>query len=1254
MSDRQGQAGTTGADGASSSADDDKATQQTVRVTPGAGHQKVEPWFDMPALEREILELWDETKAFDTLVEQNAGNETFAFLDGPITANNPMGVHHAWGRTLKDAYQRYYAMLGRDQRYQNGFDCQGLWVEVEVEKELGFASKREVKEFGIDRFVETCKERVRKYSAVQRDQSIRLGQWMHWDDSYFTMADENNYTIWSFLKKCHQRGKIYRGSDVMPWSGRSGSAYSQMEVIEGRKLVTHTALFLRFPLRGRDKENLLIWTTTPWTLTSNVAAAVNVELDYVKLRENRSGELYYFAAENLEFQRLERQFKEKKEWIDGVPKLKTLAQIFNERGGYTIEGKIKGAELVGLEYDGPFDELDAQSIVGGFPFTDEKLELCGKTAHRVIDGGRDERGSAVVVAGEGTGIVHSAPGCGDIDHVLGKRLGLPAIAPLNEAAEFLPEFGFLEGKRAIDEDTVELILKNLKDKGLLVATEQYPHVYPHCWRTGDQLVFRLVDEWYINMDWRDEIKKVVDDIQWIPSWGHERELEWLTNMRDWMISKKRFWGLALPVWVCESCDSFDVIGSYDELKERAIEGWEQANIRPPIPGNVAPDKDLPGNSPHRPHVDQIVIACPECGGKAHRVEDVGNPWLDAGIVPYSTVRYGADQDYWNKWSPAELVLESFPGQFRNWFYALLAMSTMMEGVAPFKTLLGYALVYDENGKPMSKTKGNAIWFEDAADQAGADVMRWLYVSQDITANLNFGFKALREVRGKFINTLWNTYSFYTNYARLADFTPAGAPEVPFAERPDFDRWILTELQQTVTTCREAIERWDMRSAARAIEGFVDDLSGWYVRHNRRRFWKSGDDKDLQLALWTLYQCVYGVTRLTAPMIPFVTEAMYQNLVRGVSADAPTSLHHTPYPEADDALVDEAIADEMRAIMRLNSLALSAREAKKIKVRQPLSELRVAPADELEQRAAKRFRAMLADDLNVKQVVVLEIGAESPLSYSLKPNFKTLGSKLGKQMKPTAKAIGAASGELLAGYRRGDDTFSVTLDDGETVELQRDDLLLSSTAPEGQTVAEDRGTWVAFDTEITEELEIEGLMRDLMRRLQVQRKEIGLEIEDRIALRWQSEGDKLQKVFAAWGETLQKELLCTAFEQETALDAGAEGVAKVKLAGETVLVHIERTRNRRRRPMAEDKTQTAELPPVDAELLEILRCPVAVQKAAEGEDKGKLELHADCWLVCDDSGLKYPIKDGIPVMLVEEGEKWKETAVADLPVPPPEK
>ena len=1130
------------------------APSQEPWLTAGEGYAKVEPWFDVAALEHAVLDYWRRNAAFEALVEKNRGNPRYSFLDGPITANNPMGVHHAWGRALKDAYQRYHAMLGKDQRYQNGFDCQGLWVEVEVEKELGFTSKREVEDYGIDRFVETCKQRVRKYSALQTEQSKRLGMWMHWDDSYFTMADENNYTIWAFLKKCHERGKVYRGTDVMPWSGRSGSAYSQMEVIEGRKLVAHTALFLKFPLKEREKENLLIWTTTPWTLTSNVSAMVNAELDYVKLRETRSGELFYFAKENLEFQRLERQFKEKKEWIEGVPKLRTIAQIFNERGGYTLEGTVKGADLVGLEYHGPFDELPAQSVVGGFPFTDPKVSLCGRTAHRVIDGGKDERGSDVVVAGEGTGIVHGAPGCGDIDHVIGKKLGLPAIAPLDEAATFLPDFGFLAGKRAIDEETVDLILANLKEKGLLVATEAYPHVYPHCWRTGDQLVFRLVDEWYINMDWRDEIKRVVGDIQWIPAWGYEREMEWLTNMRDWMISKKRFWGLALPIWSCEQCEAHEVIGGYKELKERAIAGWEEANIRDPD------DPEASGNSPHRPWVDRIVLRCPHCGGNAHRVEDVGNPWLDAGIVPYSTVKYNQDRDYWKKWVPADLVLECFPGQFRNWFYSLLAMSTMMEGIAPFKTLLGYALVRAEDGREMHKSWGNAIWFDEAAEKSGADVMRWLYIRHDTTSNLNFGYGPLREVRGKFINQLWNTYGFYLNYARLANFQPAqanaGAHRRPFAELADFDRWILSELQQTISSCREAIESYDMRSAARAIESFLEDLSGWYIRHNRRRFWKSEDDADLQDALQTLYLCMDGVMRLAAPMIPFITEAMYQNMVRGIDAEAPLSLHHNRYPEANPELVDAELTAEMRAIVKLNSLALSAREAQKIKVRQPLAELRVGPADEVSARAAQRFRQMLLEDLNVKSVQVLPVGTPSPLRYELKANFKTLGAKLGKQMKAVATAISANAERLIRSYQTGESNFPLELGEGGRVELGRDDLLLNASSPAGQTVAEERGSWVAFDTELTPELKLEGLMRDLLRRLQVLRKDSGLEIEDRISLRWSGEGPQTKTVFERFGSFLADELLCL----DLAEGPVGDDATSLKLAGETLQIAISKFQN----------------------------------------------------------------------------------------------
>ena len=684
--------------------------------------QRVNPQADFVAIEHKVLDFWEKNNIFQKRRDANSGNKKWSFIDGPITANNPMGVHHAWGRTLKDIYNRYKAMSGFDLRYQQGFDCQGLWVEVEVEKELGFKSKKDVEAFGIEKFVNMCKERVHKYSKIQTEQSKRLGYWMDWDNSYFTMSDENNYTIWGFLKKLFNEGKIYRGSDVVPWSGRSGTSYSQMEIIEGRKLVSHKAVFVRFPIRGKKNEYLLIWTTTPWTLTSNVNAGINADLNYVKLKASDNS-IYYFAEENLQFQRLDKQFKEKKQWIDGVPKLKTIAQIFKERGGYEIIDTIKGEDMVGWSYDGPYDHFDAQSELGGYPFENNELakdNACGKSQHQVINPGKDNMGNDIVVAGEGTGIVHMAPGCGDIDNRVGNKLGIVNIAPLDEESKFTDKFDWLEGKKATDPDTVKAIISDLKEREFLVHVEDYPHVYPHCWRSGDELVFRLVDEWYINMDWREKIKKIVDDINWIPEWGQDREHEWLDNMGDWMISKKRFWGLALPIWTFED-GSYFVIGSKEELKELAYEGWDE----------------FEGNSPHRPWIDKVKIKHPESGLIGTRIKDVGNPWLDAGIVPFSTLGYNNNREYWKDWFPAEFVVESFPGQFRNWFYSLLAMSAMMEGKAPFKNLLGHALVKAEDGRDMHKSWGNAIWFGDAAEKMGVDVMRWLYASQNPEHNLIF-------------------------------------------------------------------------------------------------------------------------------------------------------------------------------------------------------------------------------------------------------------------------------------------------------------------------------------------------------------------------------------------------------------------------------------------------------------------------------------------------------------------------------------
>ncbi len=1019
-------------------------------------YQRVSTWVDLVQEEHRVLDFWQREHVFQTLREKNRHGKPWSFLDGPITANNPMGVHHAWGRTLKDAYQRYWAMNGCDLRYQNGFDCQGLWVEVEVEKELGFKRKRDIEAYGIDRFVEACKERVHRYSAIQTAQSIRLGYWMDWDHSYYTMSPENNFMIWAFLKKCHERGLVYRGTDVMPWCARCGTGISQHEMHEGYKEIAHRSVFVRFPLKGRSQEALLVWTTTPWTLTSNVAAAVHPDLSYARVEQ--AGWTYYLAAECVE-------------------------RVIKPRGRYRVLEQLKGSTLVGRTYHGPFDDL---------PAVVEAREL-----HQVIPWEE-------VSATEGTGIVHIAPGCGKEDHQLGVRHRLPSIAPLNDEGIYLDRFGPYSGRSVFG--IAPDIIETLRKTSLLYAAEDYVHSYPHCWRCKEELVFRLVDEWFIKMDpWREDIKEVAKQIAWIPSYGLDQELDWLTHMQDWMISKKRYWGLALPIWVCSSCDHFEVIGSEEELKKRAISGWDAYQ----------------GHTPHRPYIDAVKVRCGRCQSTASRIADVGNPWLDAGIVPYSTVAYQTDREYWGKWIPADLVLECFPGQFRNWFYSLLAMSTMMEKIPPFKTLLGHALVRDEHGEEMHKSKGNAIWFDEAVEKIGADVMRWLYCLQDPTINLNFGYGPAKEARGKFFNTFWNTYAFYINYAAIDRFVPVGA--IPLEKRADFDRWILSELQQLIATVRKGYETYQLRMVCRAIEEFFEDLSNWYVRHCRRRFWKSDNDHDKTAAFQTLYDCLSTVTRLLAPMLPFLTETIYQNLVRGCDANAPVSVHLNDFPDAERTQIDEKLSNQMTAVRSIIGLALRARETAKVRVRQPLGRMVVRPADVDGRDAVGRFAEMIKNDLNIKEIVLAASDADVPVTYLVKPNFKTLGKRLGPKMKRLQQTV-AQQAEMLAQRFLREGKVEIQLDE-ETLALSGDDLIVEQQSPADQSVAVEDACWISLDTQLTAELKREGVMRDLVRHLQVLRKEIGLELEDRITIRFQSESMTIRSAIESHRDYVMDELLC---------------------------------------------------------------------------------------------------------------------------------
>ena len=1040
--------------------------------------KKVDPQVDFIKLEHSVLDFWEKNDIFNKRVTLNKGKPPWSFIDGPITANNPMGVHHAWGRTIKDMMNRYKAMKGFDLRYQNGFDCQGLWVEVEVEKELGFKSKRDVEEYGIEKFVNLCKERVRKYSAIQTEQSKRLGYWMDWDNSYYTMSDENNYTIWSMLKKLFEDGKIYRGMDVVPWSGKSGTSYSQMEIIEGRKLVAHESVFVRFPILDRENEYLLVWTTTPWTLTSNVIAAVNVNLEYVKLRA-ADGSLYYFAKENLEFQRLEKQFSDKKQWIEGVPKLKTISQIFKERGGYEIEGTVKGSDLVGIKYSGPFDGLEAQTELGGYPFTDEKLKskgINGVNTHQVIDAGKDSIGNDIVVAGEGTGIVHMAPGCGDIDYKIGKKMGFINIAPLDAEAKFMEKFGWLSGLVATEKDTINKIITDLKERGFLVYSEQYPHVYPHCWRSGDELVFRMVDEWYINMDWRNRIKNVVDQINWIPDWGKDREHEWLDNMGDWMISKKRFWGLALPIWEFED-GSFMVIGSKQELKGLAIEGWDEFD----------------GESPHRPWIDKVKIKHPETGLIGTRILDVGNPWLDAGIVPYSTLNYNDDKKYWEKWFPGDFVVESFPGQFRNWFYSLLALSTVMEDKAPFKTLLGHALVKDETGRDMHKSWGNAIWFDDAAEEIGVDVMRWMYANQNIENNLLFGYGPANEVRRKLL-TLWNVYSFFATYAAVDKFSPLEV-NIKDSHLTLLDQWILAKSNLLVKEAVNAFDSYRVDKFIQKFERFLDDLSNWYIRRNRRRFWKSENDIDKEAAYHTLYHVLLTSVKIIAPILPFMSEKIYQNLVCNIDKNLPESVHLCEYPEIDDQKIDQKMIDQVDAIRKMVELGRSARNKAELKIRQPLQELCFYLSDNSIKEFVIENQNIILEELNVKNIKYVD-STDKLIGYIIKPNLPFIGQDYGKELPKIKDAISKMDSDKIVSDINEDGEVAIHLE-SKTINLKRDAFLIDKESKEGYTSESDGNITVGLTTELSEKLVQEGIARDVIRHVQIMRKNANFAVEDRI-------------------------------------------------------------------------------------------------------------------------------------------------------------
>lgn len=940
---------------------------------------------NFPEMEEKLIAEWYDKGIVDKYLRKNENRkETFSFIDGPITANNPMGVHHGWGRSYKDLWQKYNNMKGKRQRFQNGFDCQGLWVEVEVEKELGLKSKKDIenlvpgdKKASVAKFVDLCKERVLKFSSIQTDQTKRLGNFMDWEHSYFTMSDENNYMIWHFLKTCHERGWVYKGKDSVPWCPRCETAISQHEMLtEDYKEVIHDSIYFTLPIIGREKEYLLVWTTTPWTLLANIAVAVDEKLEY-SLVEGKTGDKYWIAKDLVE-------------------------EVFkSEHKG--IVKTVKGKELEGLKYRWAFDTLpNVRSIADANPDTFHTVVL---TDDKIMP----------ISTSEGTGMVHTAVSAGMEDFQLGKKLGLPMIEVIDDSASYIDGFDEFSGKNA--KKHPELIFDFLKAEELkgekwIFEIKPYKHRYPACWRCKTELVWKVADEWYISMDsvdpsddkkrtLREQMIDVAKEIRWMPSFGLERELDWLKNMHDWLISKpNRYWGLALPIYECKSCGKFEVIGGKEELKTKASGGWDT----------------FEGHSPHKPWIDEVYIKCSSCGKDVQRLPDVGNVWLDAGIVPFSTIAkdnqgeplYKTDRESWEEWFPANFITESFPGQFKNWFYSLIAMSTVLEKRAPFQNVLGYATALAEDGRAMHKSWGNSIEFNEGAEKIGVDVMRWMYARQNPTENLLFGFNIANEVRRQFHLKLWNVYNFFVTYANTNDWAPKEG--TGFKPRNILDIWILSRLAETVDQVTKELDAFNANSAVFAIESFVDDLSNWYLRRSRDRVGQFADSNDKNDFFTVMHVVLTHVAKIIAPINPFISDKMFTNLTKA------ESVHLSDWPIELDTFRSTDVPDVIEAMTKVRSiveLGHAERKAKNIPVRQPLSSLNVKTPDKNFQ--LEQYIALICDELNVKAVHCedskeLIVTFDTDITEELKAEGEA--RNIMRQIQEERKKLGTSLGELV--------------------------------------------------------------------------------------------------------------------------------------------------------------------------------------------------------------------------------------------------
>ena len=992
-------------------------------------YKKVDTSLNFVEREKEIIAFWKENDIFEKSVKKNEGGEEFSFFDGPPTANGKPHIGHILTRVMKDIIPRYQTMKGKHVLRKAGWDTHGLPVELEVEKSLGMDGKQDIEKYGIEPFIKKCKESVWKYTDEWRKMSDRVGYWVDMDNPYVTYHDDYIESVWWALKEIHKKGLLYKGHKIVPYCPRCGTALSSHEVAQGYKDVKETSVVARFRVKGRENTYILAWTTTPWTLPSNVALCMNPDETYVEIE------------------------------ADGARYIMAEALVPNFFETYTLIEKRTGKEYEGTEYE-PLFSYSAGSFRE-------------KAFYVVCD--------TYVTLTDGTGVVHIAPAFGEDDYKVGRRYNLPVVQLVNERGCFderCPELNGLFAKKAD-----KVILDMLEEKGLLFKKLPFEHSYPFCWRCDTPLLYYARSSWFI------EVTKVKEhliaanrSVNWMPETIKEGRMgNFLENVIDWGLSRDRYWGTPLPVWVCPDCGAIEVIGSKAELKEKC---------------HVEGDIEL-----HRPYLDELTCACPKCGGKMKRTPEVIDCWFDSGSMPFAQYHYPFEnKDLFEETFPADFISEAVD-QTRGWFYTLLAISTILFDRAPFKNCIVLGHVNDKDGVKMSKHKGNVVDPWSVLDKQGADAVRWyFYTNSAPWIPSRFGAEAVSEVQRKFQGTLWNTYAFFTLYAEIDKYDPSKY-DLKKCRLSLMDKWVLSKLNTLVRNVDQMLAAYNITDSARAIQDFSDVLSNWYVRRGRDRYWGSEMTEDKAAAYTTLYTVLVTLAKVAAPYTPFMAEMMYQNLVPAFFPSAPQSVHLCDFPAADESFIDPALEKGMADVLDVVALGRAARNSGSVKNRQPLSEMLVASNRPLSIEG--ELMAVALDELNVKKMTFVTDGA-SLVRYELKPQLRTLGPKYGKKLKAITAFLANCDGAEVVSAVRTNGSYSVELE-GEQIVLLEEDLQIFTQSAAGYATAVGGGVTVALNTQLSEELLDEGTERELVSKIQTMRKEAGFEVTDRIAVYFTAAG-----------------------------------------------------------------------------------------------------------------------------------------------------